>query len=109
MQTEKPILDHVHHGRSRADPEPTGELRRWCLRCWPARPWRGQCQLRLRRAGWRSNVSGELLAEAGAAIAVGVEVESNASGQVITKSAGIVVGVARDAATAAGQKIRIIR
>lgn len=52
---------------------------------------------------------GELLVEAGAAIAVGVEVESNASGQVITKSAGIVVGVARDAATAAGQKIRIIR
>ena len=54
-------------------------------------------------------VSGEILVEAGAAIAQGVEVESNASGQVITKSAGIVVGVARDAATAAGQIIRIVR
>lgn len=54
-------------------------------------------------------VAGELIVEAGAAVAVGVEVESDASGRAITKSAGIVNGVARDAATAAGQFIRIIR
>lgn len=55
------------------------------------------------------NTHGELLVEAGAAIAVGAEVESDASGRAVTKAAGIACGVARDAATAAGDIIRILR
>ncbi|MBB5204406.1 hypothetical protein HNQ51_001720 [Inhella inkyongensis] len=55
------------------------------------------------------NTHGELLVEAGAAIAVGAEVETDASGRAITKTTGVVCGVARDAATAAGEFIRILR
>jgi len=55
------------------------------------------------------NTHGELLVEAGAAIAAGVEVETDASGRAITKNTGIAFGVARDAATAAGDVIRVLR
>lgn len=55
------------------------------------------------------NTHGELLVEAGAAIAAGAEVQSDASGRAITKAAGVAAGVARDAATAAGDIIRILR
>ena len=55
------------------------------------------------------NTHGVLLVEAGAAIAAGAEVEANASGQAITKAAGVSNGFALDAATAAGDVIRIVR
>lgn len=55
------------------------------------------------------NVLGEILVEAGAAIAVGAEVESDATGRAITKAAGVSNGFARDAAAAAGDIIRIVR
>lgn len=52
---------------------------------------------------------GEILVEAGAAIAVGAEVESDASGRAVTKTTGVAFGVARDAAAAAGDIIRVLR
>lgn len=52
---------------------------------------------------------GEILVEAGAAIAAGVEVESDANGRAVTKTTGIGFGVARDAAGAAGEIIRVLR
>lgn len=52
---------------------------------------------------------GELLVEAGAAIAVGAEVESDASGRAVTKTTGVAFGAARDAAAAAGDIIRVLR
>lgn len=52
---------------------------------------------------------GEILVEAGAAVAVGAEVESDASGRAVTKSTGVAFGVARDAAAAAGDIIRVLR
>ena len=52
---------------------------------------------------------GEVLVEAGAAVAVGDEVQSDASGRAITKAAGIAFGVARDPALAAGDYIRVLR
>jgi len=52
---------------------------------------------------------GEILVEAGAAIAEGAEVESDASGRAVTKNAGVAWGVARDAAGAAGDIIRVLR
>lgn len=55
------------------------------------------------------NTHGELLVEAGAAVAVGDEVQSDAQGRAITKAAGIGWGVARDAAAAAGDYIRVLR
>lgn len=55
------------------------------------------------------NTHGELLVEAGAAIALGVEVETDASGRAVTKTTGVAAGVTRDAATAAGEFIRILR
>lgn len=55
------------------------------------------------------NTHGELLVEAGAAIAAGAEVESDASGRAVTKSTGVAFGAARDAATAAGDIIRVLR
>lgn len=55
------------------------------------------------------NTHGELLIEAGAAIAVGVEVETDATGRAVTKTTGVAAGVTRDAATAAGEFIRILR
>ena len=55
------------------------------------------------------NTHGELLVEAGGAIAAGAEVESDASGRAVTRTTGVVCGVARDAAPAAGEIIRILR
>lgn len=52
---------------------------------------------------------GHLVVEAGAAVAVGAQVESDASGRAITLAAGVSAGRAMDAATAAGQFIRIDR
>ncbi len=52
---------------------------------------------------------GILIVEAGAAIAAGAEVESNATGQAITKATGVSNGFALDAATAAGDVIRVAR
>lgn len=52
---------------------------------------------------------GEILVEAGAAVAVGDEVQSDAQGRAITRAAGIGWGVARDAAAAAGDFIRVLR
>ena len=52
---------------------------------------------------------GEILVEAGAAIAVGAEVESDATGRAITKTTGVAFGRARDAAAAAGDIIRVLK
>lgn len=52
---------------------------------------------------------GEILVEAGAAITAGAEVESDASGRAVTKTTGVAFGVARDAAAAAGDIIRVLR
>ena len=62
-------------------------------------------------AGEQASVAthGEILVEAGAAIAVGAEVESDASGRAVTKTTGVAFGVARDAAAAAGDIIRVLR
>lgn len=56
-----------------------------------------------------ANVLGVILVEAGAAISAGAEVQSDASGKAITKAAGVSNGIAWDAATAAGDVIRIVR
>lgn len=55
------------------------------------------------------NTHGELLVEAGAAVAVGAQVESDASGRAVTLSTGVAFGTARDAAAAAGDIIRVLR
>ncbi len=55
------------------------------------------------------NVSGVILAEAGAAIAAGAELECDAQGRVITRASGAVLGRALDAAAAAGDVIRILK
>lgn len=55
------------------------------------------------------NARGDLLIEAGAAIAVGVEVQTDAQGRAVPKTTGVSAGEARDAATAAGDIIRILR
>lgn len=55
------------------------------------------------------NVLGICLVTAGAAIAAGAEVQSDASGKAITKAAGVGNGFALDAATADGDVIRIVR
>ena len=52
---------------------------------------------------------GEILVEAGAAIAVGAQVQSDATGRAITLAAGVAAGRARDAAAAAGDIIRVLR
>lgn len=54
-------------------------------------------------------VHGWILVEAGAAVAVGAEIETDAQGRAITRNTGVLVGRALDAATAAGQLIRIVR
>lgn len=54
-------------------------------------------------------VLGAILVEAGAAIAAGAEVQADATGRAITKAAGVGNGYAWDAATAAGDLIRIVR
>lgn len=55
------------------------------------------------------NTHGELLVEAGGAISVGAQVQPDASGRAITLAAGTAFGRARDAATAAGDFIRVLR
>lgn len=50
---------------------------------------------------------GVLVVEAGAAVAVDAEVQTDASGRAITKAAGIGLGRALDAAGAAGDFIRV--
>jgi hypothetical protein len=62
-------------------------------------------------AGEQAGVAthGEILVEAGAAIVVGTEVESDATGRAITKTTGVAFGRARDAAAAAGDIIRVLR
>jgi hypothetical protein len=52
---------------------------------------------------------GWMIVEAGAAVAQGAGVESDASGRAITLNTGVQAGRAVDAATAAGQPIRIDR
>lgn len=52
---------------------------------------------------------GEILVEAGAAIAAGAQVQPDAQGRAITLAAGKAWGNARDAATAAGDIIRVLR
>ena len=52
---------------------------------------------------------GEILVEAGAAVAVGAQVQSDATGRAITLAAGVAAGRARDAAAAAGDLIRVLR
>ena len=62
-------------------------------------------------AGEQASIAtnGEILVEAGAAIAAGAEVESDANGRAVTKTTGVGFGVARDAAGAAGEIIRVLR
>ncbi|WP_028684140.1 capsid cement protein [Pseudomonas chlororaphis] len=55
------------------------------------------------------SVLGICLVTAGAAVAAGVEVESDASGRAVTLATGKANGIAMDAATAAGDVIRIVR
>lgn len=55
------------------------------------------------------NTHGELLVETGAAVVVGAKLQTDASGRAITWVSGEVVGYARDAASAAGDIIRILR
>lgn len=55
------------------------------------------------------NAQGSLLVVAGAVIAKGAQVQSDAQGRAITLAAGVAAGRARDAATAAGELIRIVR
>ncbi|WP_180125668.1 capsid cement protein [Rhodoferax sp. BLA1] len=51
---------------------------------------------------------GEIVVEAGAAVAVGDEVQSDATSRAVKLSTGVANGVARDAATAAGDLIRVL-
>lgn len=55
------------------------------------------------------NVLGIVLVEAGAAVLADTPVESDATGRAITRDAGVQLGVTIDAATAAGDIIRIVR
>ncbi len=61
-------------------------------------------------AGEQAGVAthGELLVEAGAAVAVGAQVESDSVGRAVTLSTGVSFGVSRDAAAAAGDIIRVL-
>lgn len=54
------------------------------------------------------DVDGTAIAEAGAAVAIDAALELDASGRVVTKSAGVTVGRALAASTAAGQMIEIL-
>ncbi|MFJ7792917.1 capsid cement protein [Pseudomonas sp. NPDC096950] len=55
------------------------------------------------------NVLGICLITSGAALAAGDQVESDASGRAVKLAAGASNGIAMDAATAAGDIIRIVR
>ena len=52
---------------------------------------------------------GEILVEAGAAVAIGAQVQPDALGRAITLAAGVAWGRSRDVATAAGDFIRVQR
>lgn len=52
---------------------------------------------------------GVILVEAGGAVAKGAQVQSDATGRAITLAAGVAGGRAMDAATAAGEFIRVLR
>lgn len=54
------------------------------------------------------NVLGTAVGEAGAAIAVGVALEYDASGRVITRSAGVTIGRALTAAAAVGDQVEVL-
>ncbi|HQR97580.1 MULTISPECIES: capsid cement protein [unclassified Polaromonas] len=54
-------------------------------------------------------VLGIFLVEAGAAVAADANVETDVSGRAITLAAGVDCGRAMDAASAAGQFIRVVR
>ena len=54
------------------------------------------------------DVDGTSIAESGAAIAVDAALELDASGRVITKSAGVTIGRALSASTGVGQMIEIL-
>lgn len=56
-----------------------------------------------------ANVLGVILVEAGAALTAGSEIQSDATGRAIVKTTGAGNGFAWDAATAAGDLIRIVR
>lgn len=56
-----------------------------------------------------ANVLGILLVEAGAALAAGDELQSDADSRAITKAAGKMAGIALDAAAEAGELIRMVR
>lgn len=62
-------------------------------------------------AGEQAGVAthGEILVEAGAAVAVGAQVESDALARAVTLTTGVAFGTARDAAAAAGDIIRVLR
>lgn len=52
---------------------------------------------------------GTAVVEAGAAIALGAQVEADSSGRAITKSAGVVLAAALQAASAAGDLIEVLQ
>lgn len=54
------------------------------------------------------DVLGFLLVKAGAAVAIGAAIESDADGAAITHSAGAIVGYAKSAAAGAGDVIQIL-
>jgi hypothetical protein len=55
------------------------------------------------------NTHGALLVVAGAAIAAGADVQTDAQGRAITRAAGVSLGRSLDAAVAAGDIIRVLR
>ncbi len=55
------------------------------------------------------DAQGVVLVEAGAAVALGAEVQSDANGKAITLAAGVASGRALDAAAADGDLIRVLR
>jgi hypothetical protein len=54
------------------------------------------------------DVDGTSIAESGAAIAIDAALELDASGRVITKSAGVTIGRALSTASAAGQMVEVL-
>lgn len=54
------------------------------------------------------DVMGTTILEAGAAVAAGAAIESDASGRAITRTAGVTAARALEAATAAGQFIEVL-
>lgn len=55
------------------------------------------------------DVQGVILVESGGAIAADAEVQTDATGCAITKAAGVSLGRTLDAATGAGEYIRVLR